>query len=100
VVFDQVDVKVDGAVENSHQMRELGDTLNERGKLNIQLPHLRLPELPEVRDPLHGVACDEDQDDDEADLSEQHLPSVNNPTSLVHNIIFKKGYHFDSIIDY
>ena len=37
VVFDQVDVKVDGAVENSHQMRELGDTLNERGKLNIQL---------------------------------------------------------------
>ena len=37
MILDEVNVKVDGAVEHSHQVRQLGDALDEGGKLYIKL---------------------------------------------------------------
>ena len=37
VIFDQVNIKVDWAVKHRHQVRELSNALDERGKLYIKL---------------------------------------------------------------
>ena len=37
MIFDQVNVKVDRAVEHRHQVRELSDALDESGELYIKL---------------------------------------------------------------
>ena len=37
VIFDQVNVKVDRAVEHRHQVREFRNALDKRGKLYVEL---------------------------------------------------------------
>ena len=47
--------------------------------ITCHLSELSLPELPDVGDPLDGVAEHEDEHDHEADVGQLHLPPVHEP---------------------
>ena len=47
--------------------------------VTCHLSELSLPELPDVGDPLDGVAEHEHEDDHEADVGQLHLPPVHEP---------------------